>query len=182
MVQIGQKVDELEDLVKQLGLLSDISTSEDLAVLHPASKWSVLIDLQVLCLKTSAALEKCRHKVQVVSYDNTDLTVHCHLCSRPESGSDRGKEGPRVQSDEVPDRLLQETAPPLVTLSEDSDMRELADLSLLYPDVRMKEETPETTAEVSSSFQLRLKPISELLHKPLLSRWDQTLVYVLLFQ
>jgi len=50
------------------------------SLLPPSSQWSCLISLKVLSLQVRLALEKCRHDLQVLHYDNTKLAFHCHIC------------------------------------------------------------------------------------------------------
>lgn len=50
-------------------------------ILSPSSKWSVLINISVLSCKSAQALKKCGHSLQILTYDNTDISLFCHLCN-----------------------------------------------------------------------------------------------------
>jgi len=50
------------------------------SLLPPSSQWSCLISLKVLSSQVRSALEKCRHDLQVLRYENTKLAFHCHAC------------------------------------------------------------------------------------------------------
>jgi len=58
----------------------DTDASFLLSLLPPSSQWSCLISLRVLSLQVRLALEKCRHDLQVLRYDNTKLAFHCQAC------------------------------------------------------------------------------------------------------
>jgi len=62
------------------------------SLLPPSSQWSCLISLKGLSLQVRFALEKCRHDLQVLHYDNTKLAFHCHAClSANASAKDKSK-------------------------------------------------------------------------------------------
>jgi len=62
------------------GFAVDTDVSFLSSLLPPSSQWSCLLSLKVLSLQVQLALEKCRHDLQVLRYDNTNLAFHCHAC------------------------------------------------------------------------------------------------------
>lgn len=71
----------------------DTEASFPISLLPPSSQWSCLISLKVLSSQVRSALEKCRHDLQVLRYDNTKLAFHCHAClsAKASAATDQNK-------------------------------------------------------------------------------------------
>ena len=50
-------------------------------LLSPSSAWSVLINISVLSDKSAQALKKCGHSLQILTYNNTNISFCCQLCN-----------------------------------------------------------------------------------------------------
>lgn len=78
------------------GFAVDTDVSFLSSLLPPSSQWSCLLSLKVLSLQVQLALEKCRHDLQVLRYDNTNLAFHCHACLS--AGASAATDQSKVQS------------------------------------------------------------------------------------
>jgi hypothetical protein len=72
--------EQLEKLKTPQDNLNVDTTSS--TVLHPNSRWSILMNLHMLYLGTKEAMDRCHHKFQVLQYSSTKVSFVCHLCDR----------------------------------------------------------------------------------------------------